>query len=320
MVQGFENILTVDVEDWYHILEVKDGFVRNEWDGLESRVVANTERLLELFAEASCLATFFVVGWIASRQPGLIRRISEAGHELGCHSFWHELIGHHTRASLAADLEYAKKLVEDLSGTAVLGFRAPGGSITPETAWALEVVAEQGFAYDSSLCPGYSSHGGFASPYFGPHRIRCTAGELVEIPTSTTGVGRYRMPYAGGGYLRLLPLPLLQLAIALDNRAGRPANLYVHPREIDPEQPRMALPLKRRFKYYVGLSSTERKIRSLLRTHRFQPAGQWIADHDEVTRGRVLDVRHLSSVGPSPRAALVPPPPSESVSAANDGL
>ncbi len=227
---------------------------------------------------------------MAERHPELVRRIVGAGHELASHSYWHEVVPRHTRASLAADLGDARKLLEDLSGRPVHGFRAPGGSISPDTAWAFDVMVEQGVRYDSSLCPGYSSHGGFDTPYLGPHRIRCAAGELIEVPWSTLGVGRRRVPYAGGGYLRLLPYPAIRTGLHLENRAGRPANVYVHPREIDPDQPRMDLPALRRFKYYVGLGSTERKLRGLLRAARFVSIEQWLAERASTLADRVFDV------------------------------
>ena len=310
MVEGLANILTVDVEDWFHILELEGGYRREDWSTLESRVVGNTEKLLEILGEDGTTATFFVVGWVAWKHPSLVRRIAEAGHELASHSFWHEVVRFHSRESLAADMERSKKQLEDLSGNEVGGFRAPGGSITSETAWAFDVMVEQGFTYDASLCPGYSSHGGFASPYHGPHRVRCNAGELSEVPTATVGFGRWRLPYGGGGYLRLFPYLATRACIRLDNRRGLPSNIYVHPREIDPAQPRMALPLLRRFKYYVGLRSTEAKLRSMLREHRFTSAGAWLAENGAALEGQVLDVRAQAAATPrQPDPERIPPPP-----------
>jgi polysaccharide deacetylase family protein (PEP-CTERM system associated) len=296
--EAIPNILTVDLEDWFHVLEAQGAPGPEDWPQLESRVEANTERLLELFADAGAGATFFCLGWIAERYPGLVRRLVDAGHEVGSHSYGHEVLDRHDRASLSADLERSKKLLEDLSGTEVAGFRAPGGSITSETVWALEVVAEQGYRYDSSLCPGYSTHGGYPSPFHAPHVVRCAAGDLVEVPFSTVGVGRRRLVYAGGGYLRLFPYGLVRAVIRMDNRRGRPACLYVHPREIDPDQPRMALPPLRRFKYYVGLRTTERKLRALLREHEFVSVQSWIAQHESKLRERVLDLRPLAAAAP----------------------
>lgn len=307
--QAPADILTVDVEDWFHVLEVEGGYTRDAWDGLESRVVANTERLLGLFAEADATATFFVVGWVAARHPELVPRIADAGHEVASHSFWHEVLGIHDRASLAADLRASKQLLEDQSGRPVHGFRAPGWSIRPDTAWAFDVLVELGFRYDSSLSPGYASHGGFPTPYAGPHRVRCDAGELAELPAATVGVGLRRIPYAGGGYLRLLPYPIVRRCIRATHRRGDPTQIYVHPREIDPGQPRMDLPTLRRFKYYVGLRSTERKLRALLREHRFVSAAAWLAAHGDSLEDRVLDMRRKASSDLGADASRVPPLP-----------
>ena len=312
MTTRLVNIMTVDIEEWFHILEVEGRHSREDWGGLEERVVRNTQRLLELLAETGTTATFFVVGWVAWKHPQLVRQIADAGHEIASHSFWHEVIHRHTRDSLAADLERSKKLLEDLTGQAVMGFRAAGGSITPETAWAFDVIIEQGFTYDASLCPGRSSHGGFPSPFHGPHRVRSIAGELAEVPFSTFGLGRRRFSYAGGGYLRLFPYWATRAVIGFENRRHRPATVYVHPREIDVQQPRMSLPWKRRFKYYVGLNTAENKIRSLLRDHQFVTAAAWLSENEAALGEAMLDVRTAAAaVDPSPDPAWIPPPPPE---------
>ncbi len=309
MSDGVHNMMTVDVEDWFHILDSEEAPGRERWPDLEDRAAANTDRLLQLFAEAGVKATFFVVGWIAWQAPDVVRRIASAGHELGSHSFWHEILQNHDRQSLARDVERSRKLLEDLTGAPVRGFRAPGASLTEATAWAFDVLCEQGFAYDASICPGISSHGGFDSPYPGPHRVRCDSGELVEIPSSTLAVGGRRIPYAGGGYLRLFPYWLIRSALRRDNRVGRPANIYLHPREIDPGQPRMALPIARRFKYYVGLRGAERKVRRLLRDFRFSPCWDWI-EANRSCLGGVLDVSSVVAAHPPrPEPSRVPPPP-----------
>jgi polysaccharide deacetylase family protein (PEP-CTERM system associated) len=307
-VQEPEHVLTVDVEDWFHILEADGAHARGEWDGLESRVEANTDRLLALFEAAGARATFFVVGWVAARQPALVRRIADAGHEIGSHSYWHEVVGRHDRASLAADLGHARKLLEDLTGRPVRGFRAPGFSITPETVWALDVVIEQGFAYDASLWAGRASHGGFPTPFPMPHRLRCAAGELLELPASTR-VGRLPFPYGGGGYLRLLPGPMIGAAIAWNARRGVPTTLYVHPRDFDPGQPRMALAPLRRFKYYVGVSGAEAKLRRLLQAFRWTSAWSWLETHADAVRDRVLDLRVQTRAAAPARDPVHPPPP-----------
>ncbi len=306
----FPNIMTVDVEDWFHILEVDGGYTRNDWDDLDVRVVRNTDRILGLLDEAGVTATFFIVGWVAKRQPEMVRRIAAAGHEIASHSYWHEVLPRHDAKSLAADLRTSKQQLEDLSGTEVVGFRAPGASITPAQAWTFDVMMDAGYTYDSSLCPGYSSHGGFPSPYLGPHRLRCERGLMDEIPSSTIGLGGRRIPFAGGGYLRLFPYAFQKLATQLENRAGRPSNVYVHPREIDTEQPRMDLSALRSFKYYVGLATAEEKIRKLLRDFRWMGARAWLDAHAAEIEPLVLDVReHAASAPPAPDPALIPPAP-----------
>jgi len=306
----YPNIMTVDVEDWFHILEVDGGYVRDDWQRLDARVVGNTEKLLDLFSASNVTATFFVVGWVAWKQPALVRRIVDAGHEIASHSFWHDVVRCHSRESLAADLGRSKKLLEDLSGKPVDGFRAPGASMTLDTAWAFDVIVEQGYTYDASLCPGYASHGGFPSPFLGPHRIRCEAGELAEIPSATMGIGSKRVPYSGGGYLRLLPYWFIRACIGFDNRRGRPTNIYVHPRDTDPNQPRMELALKRAFKYYVGVRSTEAKLRALVRDHRFVSIASWLAEGESELEDCVLDVRaQAARARPNPDASRIPPPP-----------
>ena len=304
------NMLTVDVEDWFHILECDQAPERRSWDELPSRVCRNTERLLELLDHAGARATFFTVGWVAWRYPDLVKRIAEAGHELASHGFWHEVVRRHDAASFAADLEASKKLIEDLTGVPVEGYRAAGNSITPQDAWAFDAILEQGYSYDASLCPAASSHGGFPSPYREPHLLRSTSGTLVEIPSATLGFGRRRIPYGGGGYLRLFPYLLLRCAIDLDNGLGRPTNLYVHPREIDPDQPRMDLPPLRRFKYYVGLRGTERKLERLLARYRFVGCREWIRERRPALLGKELDVRELAAAAaPRPDPERVPPRP-----------
>ena len=289
------HILTIDVEEWFHILESDAAPPRERWSELEPRVVRNTERLLELLAESGARATCFVVGWVAWRHPELVKRIAAAGHEVASHSFWHEVVRRHDVASFAADLAGTRKLLEDLAGAPVRGFRAPGASITPREAWAFEVLIEQGFSYDSSLCPGRSSHGGFPSREHGPHVLRCRAGSLIEIPMSTFGIGRWRVPYAGGGYLRVLPYALIAAGLGLERGLGRPANVYVHPREIDARQPRLELPPGRRFRYYAGLRSTESKLVRLLARYRFVGVSEWLRERRPDLIGREVDVRALEA-------------------------
>jgi polysaccharide deacetylase family protein (PEP-CTERM system associated) len=305
------NVMTVDVEDWFHILEADESPARDTWESLPLRVEENTDRLLELFEERGANATFFVVGWVARRFPAMVRRIVAAGHEVASHSYWHEVMRRHDRDSLAADLSASRRLLEDLVGCRVEGFRAPGNSITPDDAWVFDVIVEAGYTYDASICPATSSHGGFKAAFQEPHIVRCNKGDLIEMPSATIGVGGMRVPYAGGGYLRLFPLSFLRLAIGIDNSAGRLTNVYVHPREIDIGQPRMEInSALRKFKYYVGLGSTEAKLRKMLARYEWIGARRWIAERRPDVLGKILDVRALArGADPRPDPKHIPPTP-----------
>ncbi len=302
---GLEHILTVDVEEWFHLLDVKGGYTYDEWDALPSRVVANTDRLLELFAQHGLRATFFLIGWVAERNRELVRKIAAAGHEIGSHSYWHELASRHDRASFRQDLERSRKILEDIVGRPIRGFRAPGFSITPESAWTFDLILEQGFQYDSSLWPGRSRYGGYKTPLDGPHLLRCPSGELVEIPASTRVAG-VPLPYSGGGYLRLLPERLIRSCIATNERRGIPTALYVHPRDFDDRQPRLRISPVRKFRSYVGLGGAEHKLRELLGRFRWISAEAWIEKYGTTARERVLDVRAAAAASPAPESARVP--------------
>jgi polysaccharide deacetylase family protein (PEP-CTERM system associated) len=309
------NIMTVDVEDWFHILEADESPGRDTWEELPLRVEANTDRLLELLDRGGANATFFVVGWVAKRFPEMVRRIAAAGHEVASHSYWHEVMRRHNRESLAADLKASRKLLQDLSGQEVEGFRAPGNSITPEDAWVFDLIVDAGYSYDASICPATSSHGGFKAAFKEPHIVRCNRGQLIEMPSATFGVGGMRVPYAGGGYLRLFPFGFLRFAIGIDNSLGRLTNVYVHPREIDIGQPRMHInSLLRKFKYYVGLGSTEAKLSKMLARYDWVGIRRWIAERRPDVLGKVLDVRALArGADPRPDPKHIPPVPGDEV-------
>ncbi|HYE97157.1 MAG TPA: XrtA system polysaccharide deacetylase [Rubricoccaceae bacterium] len=275
------NAFTVDLEDWFHILGVGVAFPFETWGGLESRVERNTERLLDLLDAAETKATFFVLGWVAEHYPDLVRRVAARGHELGSHGYHHALIYDQTPAGFRADVAAAKRRTEDLTGEPVLGYRAPGFSIRPDTRWALDVLAEEGFVYDSSVFPAAHAHGGFPQIGDRPTRLTTPAGHtLLELPLSIHRVAGWPIPYSGGGYLRLLPLRFITYAMRASNdRRHQPVNLYIHPREIDPGQPRIpGLPPHRRFRYYVGLRTAERKLQHLLAHFAFRPVREVLAE------------------------------------------
>jgi polysaccharide deacetylase family protein (PEP-CTERM system associated) len=258
------NAMTVDVEDYFHV-SVFDGVVpRSRWDRLESRVTANTSRMLDIFAEHGVRGTFFVLGWVAERFPELVRRIAAAGHEIASHGYGHRLVYDQTPAAFREDVRRAKALLEDASGARVHGYRAPSYSIVPRSLWALDVLIEEGHAYDSSIFP--IRHDRYGIPVSGRHAyvVDRPGGRLVEAPASTTTFGGMNLPVAGGGYFRLLPYAWTRWGISRVNAEAKPAIFYLHPWEIDPGQPRLSCGLLSRIRHYRNLSQTESRLRRLL--------------------------------------------------------
>ena len=270
------NALTIDVEDYFHVAAFRHQIRRSEWESFPLRVEENTHRILDHLDRAQVHATFFVLGWVARKTPHLVKEIARRGHEVACHGCGHQLIYEIGPEGFRADLRQSKPRLEDLCGQAVIGYRAPSYSITSRSLWALDILIEEGFLYDSSIYPVYHDLYGIPGAERHPHRIRRSAGNLYEFPISTLevtwGGGRYRLPVGGGGYLRLLPLKLIRYAFEQINRRERqPAVLYFHPWEIDPGQPRIRAPLRSRFRHYVGLEGMERKVLQLLKDFRFAP-------------------------------------------------
>jgi polysaccharide deacetylase family protein (PEP-CTERM system associated) len=245
---------------------------RREWDALESRVERNTRRVLELFARRQVRGTFFVLGWVAHRYPAIVREIHGAGHEVGCHSYWHRCIYRLTPEEFRADTLLAKKAIEDATGEAVLGYRAPTFSVVRRSLWALDILAELGFQYDSSIFP--VRHDNYGIPDYSRFfcRHQSPNGEsLTELPLSTFTVMGTNLPFGGGGYLRILPLRYTHFGFRRVNRDGKPVVVYFHPWEIDPDQPRLKLGPRARFRHYANLNKMEARVDELLRAYRFAP-------------------------------------------------
>jgi len=263
---GFVNAMTVDVEDYFHVQAFASVVERSSWEGYPSRVERNTLRLLEMFACKRVRATFFVLGWVAERFPALVQAIRKAGHRVGCHGYAHRVIYEGDEADFRNDVRRARQTIEDITGMSVTSFRAPSYSITAETLWAFEVLGEEGFEYDSSVFPvRHDNYGIPNAPRF-PYtkRLRCGR-EISEFPPSTLRVLGNNIPVAGGGYLRLFPYILTAWAINYLNQTERqPAMVYLHPWEIDPDQPRISASWLSRFRQYNNLDSTETKCQKLL--------------------------------------------------------
>ena len=274
-----KNALTFDVEEYFHA-EVFSGVLRpEEWPTLTSRVARTTERLLDLLDEVGVRATFFVLGWIAERHPTLARAIARRGHEVACHGYGHRMIQHLTRAQFGEDVARAKAVLEDTTGTPVIGYRAPTFSVMRETLWSLEVLCETGFRYDSSIFPIFHDRYGIPTAPRFPHRLRtATDCKIVEFPLSTVMVLGHRVPVAGGGYFRLLPYRLTRWAIRrLNTRELQPAIVYLHPWEIDPDQPRLPIGRLARLRHTLNADKTEGKLRRLLQDFEFAPAADILA-------------------------------------------
>ena len=262
-------VLTVDLEDYFQVSGFEDVVPREHWTSFESRIESNTQRLLEILAATHARATFFVLGWAAERNGALVRRIHESGHEIACHSYEHRLVYQCTPANFRDDTRKAKQILEDLIGQPVLGYRAPSFSITRKSLWALDILIEERFEYDSSIFPILRDRYGIpGAPRF-PFAAMCGAArEIVEVPPSTVRLWGATLPVGGGGYLRLMPESLFRWAVRrIVCTEGRPAVLYLHPWEIDPEQPRIRNGSSlSTFRQYVNLHTTAGKLRRLLST------------------------------------------------------
>jgi len=273
------NGMSIDVEDYFHV-SVFDGIVpRAEWDRMESRVVRNTERLLEIFAQYEVHSTFFILGWVAERHPGLVRRIADSGHEVASHGYAHRLVYDQTPRTFRDDVRKAKAIIEDAAGTEVIGYRAPSYSITPRSLWALDILLEERHEYDSSIFPIRHDRYGIPVSERLPYPITRSAGTLIEVPGSTTRLGPLNLPVAGGGYFRILPYWWTRWGMDRVNRLEHRATIfYLHPWEIDPDQPRLPAGLLGQFRHYRNLHLTEGRLRRLLRDFAFGTVQSMLAD------------------------------------------
>lgn len=259
------NALSVDVEDWFQVGAFEKTLDRTDWDGLECRVARNVDAVLSLFDERGVKGTFFTLGWVAERFPAAIRRIVEAGHELASHGYDHQRVFTFTPEAFRADLRKSRALLEQAGGVAIKGYRAPSFSIDARTPWAHAILAEEGYRYSSSVAPVVHDHYGWPqAPRFA---FRPVAGsDLLELPVTTARLGGRTLAAGGGGFFRLLPYAFSRWAVRqVNGREGRPAIIYFHPWEIDPDQPRVAgAPLKSRVRHYSNLGVMAPKLRRLI--------------------------------------------------------
>ena len=281
------NGLSVDVEDWFQVGAFENVIDREDWDSLALRVEDNVLRILDLFDEAQVKATFFTLGWVAKRNAALMRRIADAGHEIASHGYDHTRVFTFDRAQFAEDIRVARAILEDASGVAVTGYRAPSFSIDQRTPWAYMELAEQGYVYSSSVAPVAHDHYGWReAPRFAFKPLPWSG--LIEIPVTTALLGGRRVAAGGGGFFRVLPYAFSRWAIRqVNRREGRPAVFYFHPWEIDPDQPRVGnAPVKSRLRHYTNLSVMADKLRELV--HEFQWGRMDVLAHCEAARAEDL--------------------------------
>lgn len=268
---------TVDVEEYFQVAAFERRVSRDAWPSLESRADKSVGELLELLAAHGVRGTFFVLGWLAERHPDLVRMIAGGGHEIASHGWDHRRVTQQAPHEFRHSVRRTKQVLEDLTGTAVLGFRAPSFSITPGHEWALDVLVEEGYRYDSSLFPVRRPGYGYRNGLHDPHWLERPAGPLVEIPPAVLRRWGLTLPAGGGAYFRVLPYALTRAALRDCERRGVPGTFYIHPWELDPEQPRIAAPLLTRLRHYTGLARVAARLRRLLREFRFTAVRETVA-------------------------------------------
>jgi polysaccharide deacetylase family protein (PEP-CTERM system associated) len=267
------NAFTIDVEDYFHVAALSSAISRESWPTREYRVERNTERLLDILAEKNVHGTFFVLGWVAERSHGLLRQIAAAGHEIACHGYSHELIYCQTPDEFREETTRAKRCLEDVVGQAVLGYRAASFSITRDSLWALDVLIDLGFEYDSSIFPIHHDRYGIpgASPELG--KVEAPSRRtLVEFPMCAATFFGLRVPVSGGGYFRILPYWVTHAGLKqINERAGRPFPFYLHPWEVDPGQPKIKVGGLSHFRHYTNLGRCEARLKRVLGDFAFAP-------------------------------------------------
>jgi polysaccharide deacetylase family protein (PEP-CTERM system associated) len=253
------------VEDYFQVAALAEAVNYDDWSSMEYRVEANTDRLLALFSEKNVKATFFTLGWVAERSPALVRRIVAEGHEIASHGYSHQLIYNQTPDVFRAETVRSKQILEDITGNRITGYRAASYSITNQSRWALDILAEEGFTWDSSIFPVHHDRYGMPGTPRWPHRLTTDNGhELAEFPLSTLKLPGYTLPIAGGGYFRLFPYWFSRFGLGSINRQGKPFVFYLHPWEVDPSQPRLDVKWFSKFRHYNNLEVCEQRLSRLL--------------------------------------------------------
>ena len=290
MKSGIVNVLSFDLEDWFHILDIPDGKGINQWSEYEPKIESITYKILDILQTRNTKATFFVLGWIAERYPHLVKRIQDHGHELGCHGYAHQLITTLNQREFSNDLLKARDIIGNIIGHQPLSYRGPGFSITIDNEWALETIAECGFKYDSTIYPGKHGHGGHQNFNSSPVTVIFGNSDknLKEFPVSVTRIFGKQMCFSGGGYLRLLPYSIIKKKIEKFNAQKIPVMIYLHPRDFDPDTPQLKMPYYRAFKCYINLKSTTLKLVRLLEHFKFTTLSSFCENYNWDNRRSVI--------------------------------
>lgn len=261
------NVFSIDLEDWFCVQNLTKVISRSDWEKCDQRVELNTLRILDLLSKHRVIGTFFVLGWVAERYPDLIREVEHRGHEIASHSYSHRMITEMTPDEFRADLERSLDVLASLSSEPVIGFRAPSFSLTRKTWWAIDILQSCGLRYDSSIFPiGFHPDYGVPDAALTAHRV---SDGLLELPMSCAEVFGRKVPCSGGGYFRLYPYPVTRALMRRCNAQGRPVIFYLHPWEVDPDQPRVDLPAVKRFRHYNNLELTMSRLDQLLQDFPF---------------------------------------------------
>ncbi len=265
------NALSIDLEEWFAVSNFEGVIRREDWAELESRIEDSTERILALLEQRRTRATFFILGWVAERHPDLVRQIFSKGHEIASHGYGHQLVYNLSPDQFRADLNRSMELLRGITGVSPAGYRAPSFSLRRDMTWAWKIMAESGLRYDSSIFPVvHDRYGEPDAPRF-PFKIQTGGEGIMEFPLSTIRLFGANVPVAGGGYLRLFPYGITSWAIRRINREGHPAVVFLHPWELDPDQPRPAVPRLRLVRHRIGMRSMERKLDRLIQDFQFAP-------------------------------------------------
>ena len=278
------HAISFDIEEHFQVAAFWSAVRRREWDQLASRVERNTRIIADLLAEHSTRATFFVLGWVAERYPDLVKALAREGHEIASHGYGHELVSTQTPPQFREDVRRSKQILEHLIGMQVMGYRAPSFSITSQTSWALSVLVEEGYRYDSSIYHRFRTGFSRMVSGTGSYQLDTEAGLIWEVPPSTMKTWGIHLPVAGGGYFRLLPYAASRMCLKSLERQGAQLVMYLHPWELDPEQPRMNGPALSKIRHYLTLGKTEKRLRRLLKDFSFAPINEVFRSIREIVK------------------------------------